>query len=110
MTNEARLHDALTAVMNAYHLVLDGQPEEGAAYRYAGETHVFESDVPIMTRENYQVYIYQREYSPELIAKAKTGLMDAGFTVQQGGQAMEGDYYRDELRASREREEEHGDG
>lgn len=109
MTNEARLHDALASVMNAYHLVLDGQPEEGAAYRYAGESHIFESDVPIMTQENYQVYIYQREYSPDLVAKAKTGLMDAGFTVQQGGQAMDGDYYRDELRVSIGREEKHGD-
>lgn len=108
MTNEARLHDALATVMNPYHLVLDGQPEEGAAYRYVGESHVYESDEPIMTQENYQVYIYQQEYSPALIAKAKESLMDAGFTVQQGGQAMEGDYYRDELRVSREREEEHG--
>lgn len=105
VTNEARLHDALAAVTSAYHLVLDGEPREGAAYRYIGESHVYESDIPIMTRENYQVYVFQREYSPELITKARQSLIDAGFALQQGGQAMEGDYYRDELRASREKEE-----
>lgn len=105
MTNEARLHDALAAVMNAYHLMLDGEPEEGAAYRYAGETHVYESDIPIITRENFQVHIYQREYTPDQVAKAKQSLINAGFAVQQGGQMMEGDYYRDELQASREKEE-----
>lgn len=104
MTNEARLHDALAAVMKAYHLMLDGEPEEGAAYRFIGEMHVFESDSPIMTRENYQVYIYQKEYSSDLIAKARQSLAEAGFAVQQGGQAIEGAYYRDELRASREKE------
>lgn len=105
MTNEARLHDALSAVMNAYHLMLDGEPEEGAAYRYTGETHLYESDIPIMTRENFQVHIYQREYSPEPVEKAKQSLIDAGFAIQQGAQTIEAEYYRDELRASREKED-----
>lgn len=104
MKNEAKLHDALAEVMNAYHLVLDGEPEEGAAYRYLGESHVYESDIPIVTQENYQVYIYQREYSPEPVAKARQALIDAGFAVHQGGQVMENEYYRDELRASRGQE------
>ena len=104
MKNEERLHDALAKVMSAYHLVLDGEPREGAAYRYMGETHVYESDVPIMTRETYQVYIYQRGYSPEPVAKARQSLIDAGFAIWQGGQVMENEYYRDELRASRKQE------
>lgn len=107
MTNEDRLHDALAAVMDAYHLVLDGEPRQGAAYRFTNESYVYESDIPIMTREHYQVYIYQQnEYSPELIAKAKQSLQDAGFAIQQGAQAMEEDYYRDELRVSRKKEDE----
>lgn len=106
MTNEARLHDALNAVLPAYHLALDGEPAEGAAYRFLNETHLFESDIPVMTTEHFQVYIGQRgNYSAELVAKARQSLTDAGFTVTQGGQSMLEDYYRDELRASRKKEE-----
>lgn len=105
MTNEERLHDALADVMPAYHLALDGEPQEGAAYRFLNESHIYESDIPIMTRENYQIYIYQREYTPETIAKAKQKLADAGFAIQQGSQTMEDIYYRDELRANRKKEE-----
>lgn len=105
MTNEGRLHDALAAVLPAYHLVIDGEPEEGAAYRFTSSSHVYESDIPIMTREHYQVYVYQREYTPDVVAEVKQSLEGAGFAVQQGNQSMEDIYYRDELRASRIKED-----
>lgn len=104
MTNEALLHDALAEIMPAYHLILDGEPQEGAAYRLTSESHVYESDIPIMTRENYQIYIYQREYAAETVERVRQSLEDAGFAVQQGGQTMEDIYYRDELRASKNKE------
>lgn len=105
MTNEERLHDALAEILPAYHLVIDGEPQEGAAYRYTSASHVYESDIPIMTREHYQIYVYQREYTPEVVDKVKQSLEGAGFAVQQGNQSMEDIYYRDELRASRIKED-----
>lgn len=105
MTNEDRLHDALVEVLPAYHLVVDGEPQEGAAYRLTSESHVYESDIPILTREHYQIYIYQREYTPDVVARVKESLESAGFAIQQGSQSMEDIYYRDELRASRDKED-----
>lgn len=104
MRNEDVLHDALSSVTHAYHLVLDGMPAEGAAYRFLNETRLYESDVVIAATEHFQVYVYRKEYSAELIEKLMQGLRDAGFAVQLGGQSMEEDYYRDEIRASRLKE------
>ena len=105
MRNEDRLHDALEAVVPAYHLVLDGAPEEGAAYRFNGENAVYESDVPISCTELFQIYVFQREYSLQVVQDVAASLKAAGFSVIFGGQSMQDDFYRDELRASRTKEE-----
>lgn len=104
MRNEDRLHDALSAVTNAYHLVLDGMPAEGAAYRLMNETRLYESDAVISVTEHYQVYVYRKEYSADLIARLVQSLREAGFSATIGGQSMEEDYYRDEIRASKLKE------
>jgi len=105
MRKEDRLHDALASVMPAYHLVLDGAPEEGAAYRHSGDNVIYESDVPVMTAEMFQVYIFQKQYSAQRVQDAIRALRMAGFAVVMPGQSMQEDFYRDELRASRMKEE-----
>ena len=105
MRNEDRLHDALAAIAPAYHLVLDGAPEEGVAYRHAGDNVTYESGVPICTVEGFQLYVFQRRYSADLVARIIAGLRDAGFMASAVGQSMQEDFYRDELRATRMKEE-----
>ena len=105
MRNEDRLHDALESVAPAYHLVLDGAPEEGAAYRFSGVNVLYESDVPLVTKELFEIYVFQREYSAGKVAEVIAALRDAGFAVNVAGQSMQEGYYRDELRASRTKED-----
>lgn len=104
--NEQALHDALDAVLPAFHLALDGKPEAGIAYRMSGERAVYESDVPIMTFENFQVYVYQREYDPQVVEAVRAAARNAGFEVAPiAGQIMQEDYYRDELRMTKQKQE-----
>jgi len=106
MNNETMLHDALAKLLPAFHLTLDGKPEAAAVYRSNGERSLFESNIPIATWEIFQVYVYQREYDPALIAGIRSALKTGGFTVETiGAQVMQDDYYRDELRLSKLKEE-----
>lgn len=105
MRNEDRLHDALSKAAQAYHLILDGAPEEGAAYRFMGERHIFESGAVIFTTETFQIYVFQKQYSAELVQAIVAELANAGFTATETGQSMQDEFYRDELIASRAKED-----
>lgn len=105
MRNEDRLHDALSKAAQAYHLIMDGAPEEGAAYRFTGERHIFESGVAIFTTETFQIYVFQKQYSAELVQAIIAELASAGFAVTEAGQGMQDEFYKDELIASRAKED-----
>lgn len=106
MSNETILHDALSQLLPAFHLALDGKPEAAAVYRISGERPLFESNIPIATWEIFQVYIYQREYDPALMDQIRAALRKHGFTMQTiAAQVMQEDYYRDELRLTKLKEE-----
>lgn len=105
MRNEDRLHDAIAKIAPAYHLILDGAPEEGAAYRFTGERHIFESGIAIFTTETFQIYVFQKQYSAELVQGITAELVRNGFVITESGQSMQDEFYRDELIASRAKED-----
>jgi len=105
MSNEELLQRAISQVIPADHLAMNGQREAGAVYRSAGERQIYESDTLLMTQEIFQIYVYQMEYDPEIVSAVRTAGIDAGFSVVMGGQIMEGEYYRDELRFSKRKED-----
>lgn len=106
MTNEERLHRAMSEVIPSFHTVLDGQPDAAGVYRLSGKRRTFESNVCIMTVERFQIYIYQKQYS-ELRVHAVIGALEAaGFTLESfGAQYVEEIYYRDEINVWRLKEE-----
>ena len=103
--NETILHDALAKVIPAYHLILDGRPDKAAAFRTSGERSIYESGVPILTWELFEVNIYQREYDRAVINTVRAAVEAAGFSITMTGQIMEDEYYRDELRLQKRKQE-----
>lgn len=105
MHNETILHDALASELPAYHLILDGKPDHAAVFRTYGERSVYESDIPIITYEIFEVYIYQRAYDQTLVEAIRVAVESVGFNVVMTGQVMEDEYYRDELRLEKRKQE-----
>lgn len=105
MRNEEILQQAISQVIPADHLAMNGQRDAGAVYRSAGERQIYESDTLLMTQEIFQVHVYQLEYDPAIVAAVRGAVIEAGFTVTIGNQVMEGEYYRDELRATKRKED-----
>lgn len=105
MNNEELLQQTLSTVLPADHLAMNGQRERGAVYRLSGERPIYESDVLLMTWEIFQVYVYQLEYDPETVQSVRAACLDAGFAVTMGSQVMENEYYRDELRMTKRKED-----
>lgn len=98
--SEAKLYDALAAVMQTDHLAMDGEPEEGAVYRYAGEEPTYESNIPIMVHDAFEVRVYQREYDYTRVQACRNALTNAGFFVRPAtSESMENGYYRSSFTA-----------
>lgn len=93
--SEAKLYDALAAVMQTDHLVMDGEPTEGAVYRHSGEETVYESGTPVMVHDVFEIRIYQREFNPVRVQAARNALTLAGFFVRPASaETLENEYYR----------------
>jgi len=105
MNNEELLQQTLATVLPADHLAMNGQRDRGAVYRMSGERPIYESDVLLMVWEIFQIYVYQLEYDPEAVQSVRAACQAAGFAVTMGSQVMEGEYYRDELRATKRKED-----
>lgn len=107
MHNQDRLQAALEAVMQCDHVMMDGEPREGAVFRYAGEDGIYESDELIMAFDVFDVLIFQREYDESRVNACADALTGAGFSVRRRGrEAMENGYYRYALEARIRRMEE----
>ena len=105
-STEARLYAALETVMQADHLAMDGEPGEAAVYRFARQDGIWESDVPIMLLDVYEVRVYQRDFDERRVWEVRDALREAGFQVTaRGAEAMENGYYRFLLEVSAEAEE-----
>ena len=106
-SNEEKLYTALAAVMQCDHVVMDGEPNEAAVYRYARGDGLYESDVLILAWDVYDVLIYQREYDETRVSACIDALVAAEFLVsRRGTEAMENGYYRYALEARIRREQE----
>ena len=103
--NETILQAALSAVLPTYHLMINGRPEIAAAYRTTGERHIYESNIPILSYEIFEVYIYQMEYDGAVVSAVRAAAEQAGFNIIMTGQVMEDEYYRDELRMEKRKQE-----
>lgn len=90
MTTEDRLYAALTSVLpdTTYHLAMDGEPDTAAVYRYVATDATYESDVPIATRDRFEINLYQREHDSALVQSVLDALRDAGFTASMGAQTL----------------------
>jgi len=108
MTSEDMLYTALSLVMPTYHLAMDGERAEAAVYREATPGVVYESDVPIVTTDRFDIEVYQQEHNPTKVTAIIQALLAAGFFARlSGSQTMaeyEGAGYSvDRLSASRTR-------
>ena len=88
MSVEERLYEALRAVMPAYHLAMDGEPEEAAVYTLASRNFEYESGEPILQRDTYNIIVAQRNHKSERIDALKNALTDARFFVRFNAQSM----------------------
>lgn len=99
---ENELLDLLSPIAEANRVVLNGACETASiVYRISGEEPICESNVPIMTRVRAQVYVYQREYTANLVWQVRSALQERGWSARLGAQVLDGDCYRDELSASK---------
>lgn len=108
MTSEDMLYTALSSVMPTYHLAMDGERAEAAVYREATPGTVYESDVPIVTTDRFDIEIYQQKDDPTKAVSIIQALRAAGFFARISGpqdMAPFGNvlYYIDRLSASRTR-------
>ena len=105
-TTADKLYTALAAVMQCDHVVMDGEPDEAAVYRYAREDGLYESDVLILAWDVFDVLIYQREYDDGRVTACADALVAAEFLVSRRGvEVMENGYYRYALEARIRREQ-----
>ena len=88
MSNEERLFEALQAVMPAYHLAMDGEPEEAAVYSLASRNFEYESGEPILQRDTYSIIVAQRNHKHERVEAVRNALAEARFFVRFTAQSM----------------------
>lgn len=88
-----KLHDAISAVLPAWHVAIDGDQSPAAAYSLQEARGVYESGELLCTTERWQLMVFQRNYDSAMIDALIESLRSAGFGVRRGRQeANELDY------------------